>query len=130
MYFFPLPNCIMSLNPGDAIISNIALRTCSYHINKPFYIIERRSIYYLLDGGRTNFADTVDVVVDEPLIIASESLRPQVGPSKMGIRVLNSFHIRPLANYAKGNIKGNVLELTVHFALEGLEANINKKKYV
>ncbi len=75
---------------------------------------------YLFYRWRSDFANPIDVVVNETLIIPPEAFCPQVRPTKVGIRILNSLHVRPLANYAKGNIQGNVLQLTKHFASEGL----------
>ena len=58
--------------------------------------------------------------MNESLIISPETFCPKIRPTKVGIRVLNSLHVGPLADDAKGDIQGNVLQLAKHFAFEGL----------
>jgi hypothetical protein len=63
------------------------------------------------------------MVMNETLIVSPEAFCPQIRSTKMSVWILNSFHVRPLANNAKGNVQGNVLQLAKHFASESLKTN-------
>lgn len=76
---------------------------------------------YLFNGRRSDFANSVNMVVDESLIVAAKAFCPQVRPTEMSVRVLNSFHVRSFADDAKGDVESHILQLTKHFTFENLE---------
>ena len=70
--------------------------------------------FYLFNGGWSDFADAVNVVVNEALVIAPESFRPEVGSPEVSVRILNALHVGPFADQTKSHVQRQTLQLIVN----------------
>ena len=82
---------------------------------------------YLFNGRRSDLADAISMVVDVPLVVATESVRPQVRSAEVGVRIIDATHVRPLADQSERHVQRQPAELVGHFAPEGLHVDAGRR---